>query len=53
VVATIFRGLASVKSRRDRKLTAHWVLAVNAEDAVSNLSYCPWSKVSITFSRVD
>ena len=53
VVATIFGGLAGIKSRRDRKLTARRVLAVNAEDAVANPSYRPWSEVPITFSRAD
>ena len=41
VVATIFRGLTAAESRRDRKLTARRVLAVNAEDAVANPSYRP------------
>ena len=53
MVATIFEGLASTESKRDWKLTAHWVLAVNAEDAVANPSYRPWSEVPITFSRAD
>ena len=53
MVATIFRGLAAAKSRRDRKLTARRVLAVNAEDAIANPSYCLWSEVAITFSRAD
>ena len=29
------------------------MLAVNAEDAIAKPSYRPWSKVPITFSRVD
>ena len=53
MVATIFGGLAATESRRDRKLTARWVLTVNAEDAVANPSYRPWSEVPITFSRAD
>ena len=53
MVATIFGGLAAAKSRRDLKLTARRVLTVNAEDAIANPSYRPWSKVPITFSRVD
>ena len=53
VVATIFGGLASTESRREWKLATRWVLAVTTEDAVANPSYCPWSEVSITFSRAD
>ena len=53
MVATIFRGLTAAESRRDQKLTARPVLAVNTEDAIANPSYRPWSKVSITFSRPD
>ena len=53
MVATIFGGLAATKSRRDQKLTASRVLAVNTEDAIANPSYRPWSKVPITFSRAD
>ena len=53
MVATIFGGLATAESRRDRKLTARWVLAVNAEDAIANPSYRPWSEVPITFNRAD
>ena len=53
MVTTIFRGHGTAKSRRDRKLTARRVLAVNAEDAVANPSYRPWSEVPITFSRAD
>ena len=53
MVAAIFEGLAAAESRRDRKLTTRRVLAVNAEDAITNLSYRPWSKVPITFSRVN
>ena len=53
MVATIFGGLASAESRRDRKLTARRVLAVNAEDAIANPSYRPWSEVPITFNRAD
>ena len=40
-VATIFGGLTSAESRREQKLTARRVLAVNAEDAVANPSYHP------------
>ena len=53
MVATIFGGLASTKSRRERKLAARRVLAVTTEDAATNPSYCPWSEVPITFSRAD
>ena len=53
MVATIFGGFAATESRRDRKLTARRVLAVNAEDAIANPSYRPWSEVPITFSRAD
>ena len=53
VVATIFRGLASIESRRERKLATRRVLAVTVEDTVANPSYRPWSEVPITFSRVD
>ena len=53
MVSTIFGGLAATESRRDWKLTACRVLAVNAEDVVANPSYRPWSEVPITFSRAD
>ena len=53
MVATIFEGLASAESGRERKLTARRVLAVNAKDVVANPSYRPWSEVPITFSRAD
>ena len=53
VVATIFGGLAATESRRDQKLTARRVLAVNTEDAATNPSYRPWSEVPNTFSRAD
>ena len=53
MVATIFRGLTAAKSRRDRKLTACRVLAINIEDSITNPSYGPWSEVPITFSRAD
>ena len=53
MVATIFGGLATAESRRDWKLTAHRVLAVNAEDAIANPNYRPWSKVPITFRRAN
>ena len=53
MVATIFGRLAAAESRRDRKLTARRVLAVNVEDAIANPSYCPWSEVPITFSKAD
>ena len=53
MVATIFGGLASTKNRRERKLTARRVLAVNTKDTTANPSYRPWSKVPITFSRAD
>ena len=53
MVTTIFRGLASTESRRERKLTARRVLIVNVEDIVANPSYRPWSEVPITFSRAN
>ena len=53
VVATIFGGLTSTKSRRERKLAARRVLSVTTEDATANSSYRPWSEVPITFSRAD
>ena len=53
MVATIFGGLASTKSRREQKLTAHRVLAVNTEDTAANPSYRPWFDVPITFSRAN
>ena len=53
MVATIFGGLASTESRRERKLTARRVLVVNAEATAANPNYCPWSKVPITFSRAN
>ena len=53
MVTTIFGGLTAADSRRDRKLTARWVLTVNTEDVVANPSYRPWSEVPITFSRAD
>ena len=53
VVATIFGGVASTESKRELKLTARRVLAVNAEDTAANPSYRPWSEVPITFSRAD
>ena len=53
MVATIFGGLTSTKSRRERKLAARWVLTVTTEDTAANPSYRPWSKVPITFSRAN
>ena len=53
MVTTIFGVLATAESRRDWKLTARRVLAINAEDAVANPIYRPWSEVPITFSRAD
>ena len=53
VVATIFGGLASTESRRERKLAARRVLSITTEDATANPSYRPWSEVPITFSRAD
>ena len=53
VVATIFRDLTSIKSRREWKLAARWVLTVTTEDTAANPSYRPWSEVPITFSRAD
>jgi len=53
VVTTTFGGLASTESRREWKLTARRVLAITTKDATTNPSYRPWSKVPITFSRVD
>ena len=53
MVATIFGGLASTESRRERKLATRRVLAVTSEENTANPSYRPWSKVPITFSRAD
>jgi hypothetical protein len=53
VVATIFGGLASTESRRERKLAARRVLAVTSEETTTDPSYRPWSEVPITLSRVD
>ena len=53
MLATIIGGLASTKSRRERKLAARWVLVVTIEDAAANPSYRPWSEVPITFSRAN
>ena len=53
MVTTIFGGLASTESRRERKLTARWVLAITTEDVAANPSYHHWSGVPITFSRAD
>ena len=53
MVATIFAGLASIESKRERKLAARRVLAVTTEDAAANPSYRPWFEVPITFSRAD
>ena len=53
MVATIFGGLASTESRRERKLTTRWVLSITMEDTTANPSYRPWSEVPITFSRAD
>ena len=53
VVATIFGGLTSTESRRERKLAARRVLSVTTENATANPSYHPWSEVPITFSRAD
>ena len=53
MVATIFGGLASTKSRRERKLAARRVLVVASEETTANPSYRPWSEVPITFSRAD
>ena len=53
MVTTIFGGLAATESRRDQNLTARWVVTINAEDAIANPSYRPWSEVPITFSKAD
>ena len=53
MVATIFGGLTSTKSRRERKLAARRVLAVASEETTTDPSYRPWSEVPITFSRAD
>ena len=53
MVATIFGGLTSAESRREKKLTARQVLAVNADDTTANPNYRPWSEVHITFSKAD
>ena len=51
MVATIFGGLASTKSRRERKLAARRVLAVASKETTADPSFRPWSKVPIIFSR--
>ena len=53
MVTTIFGGLASTESRRERKLTARQVLTVASEETTADPSYRPWSEVPITFSRAD
>ena len=53
MVATIFGGLTSTKSRREWKLAARRVLTVTMEDATTNPSYRPWSEVPITFSKAN
>ena len=53
MVATIFGGLASTESIREKKLVARRVLSIATEDATANPIYRPWSKVPITFSRAD
>ena len=53
MVATIFGGLASTESRRERKLASRRVLSITTEDATTNPSYRPWSEVPITFSRAN
>ena len=53
MVATIFGGLASTESRRERKLAARRVLVVASEETTANPNYHPWSEVPITFSRAD
>ena len=53
MVATIFGGLASTKSRRERKLAARRVLAIVSKETTAKPSYHPWSEISITFSRAD
>ena len=41
VVATIFEGLASTESKRERKLAARRVLAVALEETTTDPSYRP------------
>ena len=53
MVATIFGGLASTESKRERKLAARRVLSITMEDATANPIYRPWSEVPITFNRAD
>ena len=53
MVATIFGGLASTESRRERKLAARRVLTVASEETTTDPSYRPWSEIPITFSRAD
>ena len=53
MVATIFGGLASNESRRERKLAVRRVLVVASEETTTNPSYRPWSEVPIIFSRAD
>ena len=53
MVATIFGGLTSNESKRERKLAARRVLAVASEETTANPSYHPWSEIPIIFSRDD
>ena len=53
MVTTIFGGLTSTESIRERKLAAWRVLTVTTKDVATNPSYRPWSEVPITFSRAD
>ena len=53
MVATIFGGLASTESQRERKLAARRVLTVASEETTADSSYRPWSEIPITFNRAD
>ena len=53
MVTTIFGGLTSTESRRERKLATRRVLAVTLEETTTDPSYHPWSEVPITFSRAN
>ena len=53
MVATIFGGLASTESQRERKLATQRVLAVASEETTADPSYRPWSEIPITFGRAD
>ena len=49
-VATIFKGYAASKSKRQQKLTARQVMSITKYDTVVDPKYLDWSKYPITFS---